>query len=92
MVYLATVYKPTLNKIKKKKKNLKSYGHWLETSQSANRNLVPNPNTKNHLLSLSELADFENKHFWHARGKDVFGYFAHVHELVSKIVVFKVQY
>ena len=34
-----------------------SYGHWLETSKSANRILVPSPNTKNHLLSLSELAD-----------------------------------
>ena len=34
-----------------------SYGHWLETSKSANRNPVPSPNTKNHLLSLSELAD-----------------------------------
>ena len=33
------------------------YGHWLETSKSANRNLVPSPNTKNHLLSLSVLAD-----------------------------------
>ena len=30
---------------------------WLETSKSANRNLVPSPSTKNHLLSLSELAD-----------------------------------
>ena len=28
-----------------------------ETSNSVNRNLVPSPNTKNHLLSLSELAD-----------------------------------
>ena len=36
---------------------LRSYGHWLETSKSANRNLVPSPSTKNHLLSLSELAD-----------------------------------
>ena len=36
---------------------LRSYGHWLETSKSANRNLVPSPNTKNHLLSLFELAD-----------------------------------
>ena len=36
---------------------LRSYGHWLETSKSANRNPVPCPNTKNHLLSLSELAD-----------------------------------
>ena len=34
-----------------------SYGHWLELSKSANRNLVPSPNTNNHLLSLSELAD-----------------------------------
>ena len=38
-------------------KDLRSYGHWLETSKSANRNLVPSPSTKNHLLSLSELAD-----------------------------------
>ena len=37
--------------------NLRSYCHWLETSKGANRNLVPSPNTKNHLLSLSELAD-----------------------------------
>ena len=29
----------------------------LKTSKSANRNLVPSPNTKNYLLSLSELAD-----------------------------------
>ena len=36
---------------------LRSYGHWLETCKSANRNLVPSPSTKNHLLSLSELAD-----------------------------------
>ena len=36
---------------------LKSYCHSLETSKSVNRNLVPSPNTKNHLLSLSELAD-----------------------------------
>ena len=36
---------------------LRSYGHWLETSKSANRNLVSSPNTKNHLLSLSEPAD-----------------------------------
>ena len=44
----------------------------LETSKSTNRNLVPSPNTKNHLLSLSELADrtkistfgtFAEKHF-----------------------------
>ena len=33
-----------------------SYGNWFETSKSANRNLVPSPNTKNR-LSLSELAD-----------------------------------
>ena len=37
--------------------DLRSFGHWLETSKSANRNLVPSPSTKNHLLSLSELAD-----------------------------------
>ena len=30
---------------------------WLETSKSANSNIVPSPNTKNHLLSLSEVAD-----------------------------------
>ena len=33
--------------------DLRSYGHWLGTSKSANMNLVPSPNTKNHLLSLS---------------------------------------
>ena len=38
-------------KKKKKKKDLRSYGHWLETCKSANRNLVPSPNKKNHLLS-----------------------------------------
>ena len=38
-------------------KTLRSYGNWFETSKSANRNLVPSPHTKNHLLSLSELAD-----------------------------------
>ena len=27
---------------------LRSYGHWLETSKSANRNLVPSPITKYH--------------------------------------------
>ena len=48
---------PTNKKKKKKKKNLRSYGHWIETSKSANRNLVPSHSTKNHLLSLSELAD-----------------------------------
>ena len=37
--------------------DLRSYGHWLETSNSANSNLVPSPNTKHHLLSLSELAN-----------------------------------
>ena len=49
----------------------KSYGHWLETSKSANRNLVPSPNTKNHLLSLSRTSrpkistfgTFAEKHF-----------------------------
>ena len=30
---------------------------WLETSKSVSSKLVPSPNTKNHLLSLSELAD-----------------------------------
>ena len=34
-----------------------SDAHWLETSKSANKNLVPSPNTKKHLVSLSELAD-----------------------------------
>ena len=29
----------------------------LETSKNANRNLVLSPNTKNYLLSLSELSD-----------------------------------
>ena len=33
-----------------------SYGHWLETSKSANRNLVPSPNTKIILLFLSKLS------------------------------------
>ena len=48
-----------------------SNGHWLETFKSANRNLVPSPNTKNHLLSLSEpsrpkvsnIGTFAEKHF-----------------------------
>ena len=31
----------------------------LETSKSVNWNLVPSPNTKNHLLSLSEVADLK---------------------------------
>ena len=37
----------------------KTYGHWLERSKSASRNLVPSPNTTNHLLALSEVADRE---------------------------------
>ena len=41
----------------------------FETSKSANRNLVPSLNTKIHLLSLSELADF-----WHVRRKALFGH------------------
>ena len=41
----------------------------LETCKSANRNLVPSPNTKNH---------FENKHFWHVRGKALFGHISHM--------------
>ena len=36
-----------------KTEDLRSYGHWLETSNSVNMNLVPSPYTKNHLLSLS---------------------------------------
>ena len=36
---------------------LRSYGHWLEKNKSANRNLVPSPNTKYHLLFMSEIAD-----------------------------------
>ena len=36
---------------------LKPYDHWVETSKSVNWKIVPCPNTKNHLLSLSELAD-----------------------------------
>ena len=39
------------------KTDVMSYGHWLETSKSVNRNLVPSPNTKNNLLSLSEVAE-----------------------------------
>ena len=39
--------------------DLRSYGRWLGTSKSANRNLVSSPNTKYNLLSLSELADRE---------------------------------
>ena len=38
---------------------------------------VPSPYTKNNLLSLSELAD-ENKHFWHVRGKALFGHISHM--------------
>ena len=54
----------------------RSYGHWLETSKSANRNLVPSPNTKNHLLSLSELLTSKPK-------ISTFGTFAEKHFLAT---------
>ena len=44
-------------KILGQNEDLRSYGHSLETSKSVNTNLVPSPNTKNYLLSLSEIAD-----------------------------------
>ena len=52
-------------------KTLRSYGHWLETSKSVDRNQVPSPNTKQSLIIsvrtsisiISTFGTFAEKHF-----------------------------
>ena len=55
--FIYIIHKPIDFSYRLKTYDLRSYGHWLETSKSANRNLVASHNTKNHLLTLSERAD-----------------------------------